>query len=227
LVDNVYRQVFDRISRGQYPPDSKLPSENELSTQFSVSRPIVRDALKRLRDNGLIASRQGSRSYVLAQPKEKILSFAPVGTLADIQRCYEFRETIETVAAYWAAKRRNEAALENLHALLKKLQSVTASRIYRNDLDFEFHLAIAAASNNPHFVTVLNALREQIEVGMRLYGMAILSPAGDLDEPADEHQQLYDAIKVGDADHASDVMRRHITNARKRLFGGTEFDLKL
>jgi DNA-binding FadR family transcriptional regulator len=57
--------------------------------------------------------------------------------------------------------------------------------------------------------------------------MAILSPAGDLDEPADEHQQLYDAIKVGDADHASDVMRRHITNARKRLFGGTEFDLKL
>ncbi len=226
-MDKVYREVFDQISRGQYPPDTKLPSENDLAAQFSVSRPVVRDALKRLRDNGLIASKQGSRSFVLAQPKERILSFAPVGTLADIQRCYEFRETVETVAAYWAAKRRNDAALQKLNTLLKKLQSVTASRIHRDDLDFEFHLAIAETSNNPYFVTVLNALRDQIEVGMRLHGMSLLSPAGNLEQATDEHQLIYEAIEAGDADKASAIMRQHITNSRNRLFGGTEFDLKL
>lgn len=236
LSDLVYERLFQCISSGQYARETKLPSENELARSFDVSRPVVRDALKRLREDGIIYSRQGAGSFVLGQGGEKhileadgkgIGVFRPAETIADIQRCFEFREAIETQTAQFAAQRRNVAVLDELEAIVRRLERATANHTHRDDIDFEFHLAIARASNNQYFSTVLAALRDQVAVGMRLHGMALLSPEGKLEETTDEHRAILNAIRAGDAAKAGQLMGAHIRNSRDRLFGGSTMDLRL
>jgi len=70
LVQRVYQGLLAQISAGDYEPEQRLPGEHELAEQFLVSRPVVRDALSRLRDEGLIYSRRGAGSFVKARPEE-------------------------------------------------------------------------------------------------------------------------------------------------------------
>ena len=113
LVQRVYQGLLAQISAGDYQPEQRLPGEHELAEQFLVSRPVVRDALSRLRDEGLIYSRRGAGSFVKARPGESraLVGYAPVETIADIQRCYEFRLSIEPDHAYYAALRWNKRRL--------------------------------------------------------------------------------------------------------------------
>src|SRR4051794_499746 len=66
LVDRVFGQLMERIRAGNYPPDSRLPGEHELASLLGVSRPIVRDALARLREQGIVYARQGAGTFVSA-----------------------------------------------------------------------------------------------------------------------------------------------------------------
>ena len=231
LADKVYEQLFGWISSGQYARQSKLPSENELARSFEVSRPIIRDALKRLRDDGVIYSRQGAGSFVLGhEPEESadvLPMFSPAQTIADIQRCFEFRETIESKTAALAAHRRNDAIIEHLADILRRLERATADHVHRDDIDFEFHLTVAKAANNQYFSSVLFALRDQVAVGMKLHGMALLKPNARLEESTEEHGAILDAIRAGDAEGAAAAMRKHVRSSRDRLFGGGLIDLSL
>ncbi|MGF7148140.1 GntR family transcriptional repressor for pyruvate dehydrogenase complex [Sphingomonas zeicaulis] len=234
LADKVYEQLFGWISSGQFARQSKLPSENELARSFEVSRPIIRDALKRLRDDGVIYSRQGAGSFVLGhEPAGATDSaeippmFSPAQTIADIQRCFEFRETIESKTAALAAERRNDAIIAQLADILHRLERATADHVHRDDVDFEFHLTIAKAANNQYFSSVLFALRDQVAVGMKLHGMALLKPNARLEESTEEHGAIFKAIRVGDAERAAEAMRRHVRSSRDRLFGGGLIDLRL
>jgi GntR family transcriptional repressor for pyruvate dehydrogenase complex len=228
LGDRVYHQLASQIAGDQYGPSGKLPSEHELARTFDVSRPVVRDALRRLRAEGIIYSRQGAGSFVVGTPAEKTsLAFRPAETIADVQRCYEFRETIETIAAALAAQRRNRTILDQLDAIVRRFRRATASNIHSEDLDFEFHLTIARASNNQYFPTVMMALREQIAAGMRLHGNALMSPTGRLEQSTEEHVMILDAIRRQDPGGATERMRLHIRNSRDRLFGGGLLDLSM
>lgn len=227
LVDSVYERLFRSVSRGEYPPGAKLPSENDLAASFSVSRPVVRDALQRLRADGIIYSHRGSGSYVKDVPSEHYLGFAPIETIADVQRCYEFREVIEPQAAFWAAQRRNDETLAVVKQALGRLQRATMNNTHREDLDFEFHLAITRASNNHYCLSALAALRDQIAVGMRFHGLSLLGPFGKLEHTFDEHAGIVEAIEGGDGGLARQLMAAHLRNSRTRLFGGTTIDLAL
>ena len=116
LSDRVYEEILTMIVSGEIPVGAKLPTEHALSQQLEVSRPVLRQALKQLREDGVIVSRQGSGSFVERRPEGAFLDFAPVGSIADIQRTFEFRAAIEGEAAYLAAERRTDAELANLRA---------------------------------------------------------------------------------------------------------------
>ncbi len=64
----VYEGIVALISRGDFALSSRLPSETRLSGMFGASRPVVREALARLREDGVIVSRQGSGSFVRRRP---------------------------------------------------------------------------------------------------------------------------------------------------------------
>ncbi|KKB06917.1 GntR family transcriptional regulator [Devosia geojensis] len=219
--------LLTRISTGEYPPDNKLPSEKELSEQFDVSRPIVREALERLRKEGLIYSRQGSGSFVRMRTEQRSLGFPPVETIADIQRCYEFRLTIEPEAAYYAALRRNEAAIRAIAQVVDLLSTATDQQRHREDADFAFHLAIADASNNHYYSSAMQALRSHIAVGMKLHGLALMGPGRGLEKVLGEHREIYEAIRDGDAEVARQRMRQHLEGSRNRLFEDRVLDLSL
>jgi GntR family transcriptional regulator, transcriptional repressor for pyruvate dehydrogenase complex len=225
LADVVHDRIRRAITDGQYPDGARLPGENDLARQFEVSRPVVRAALKRLRDEGLVISRQGSGSYVAAPSEPKTLAFQPVETIADLQRCYEFRLTIEPAAAALAATRRSDAQLVEIAKFLSMLRDATERRSHREDADFSFHLAITAASNNQYFETCLRALKDHIAVGMKFHGLSLQSVRGGLDHVLDEHTAIFEAIRTGAAETARETMLRHVTGSRDRLFEGRLLDL--
>ncbi|WDR07157.1 FadR/GntR family transcriptional regulator [Devosia rhodophyticola] len=228
LVDGVYQQLSQRITRGEFPPDGKLPGEHELAAMFGVSRPIVRGALGRLRDAGVIYSRQGSGSFVRSSAIVSTgLTYTPVETIADVQRFYEFRLTIEPDAAYYAAIRRDESSLAKIEEALGQLSDATRHRMHRSDADFLFHKAVADAANNHYYSSSMEALREHVAVGMHLHGLSLMGPKQQLEIVFREHGLIYEAISDERAQDARDAMHQHLKSSRDRLFEGRALDLSL
>ncbi|MFW2545112.1 FadR/GntR family transcriptional regulator [Primorskyibacter sp. 2E107] len=227
LSDKIYQALKNRITRGHYNANEKLPAEKDLSLQFGVSRPVLRAALEQLREDGLIVSRQGAGNFVRLN-RETALGYTPVETFADIQRCYEFRLTVEVDAAGLACTRRNRGILDEMAAALDLLSDATGSKMHREDADFAFHLAIARASNNQYYAETLKALRAHIYVGMKMHGDALMSDgAAALEQVLEEHREIYNAIVDRDADRARAAMRLHIVHSRERLFGAGMLDLAM
>ncbi|QDY71028.1 FadR family transcriptional regulator (plasmid) [Qingshengfaniella alkalisoli] len=227
LSDRVYAALKNRITRGDYGANEKLPAEKDLSGQFGVSRPVLRVALEQLREDGLIVSRQGAGNFVRVK-RETALGYTPVETIADIQRSYEFRLTVEVDGAGLAAQRRNQEVLDEMHKALDLLADATGSRLHREDADFSFHLAIARASNNQYYTETLKALRDHIYVGMKMHGDALMSDgASALEQVLGEHRGIFEAIEAKNPERARSVMRDHIVHSRARLFGAGMLDLSM
>ncbi|WP_245418317.1 FadR/GntR family transcriptional regulator [Cohaesibacter haloalkalitolerans] len=227
MADKVYHTLFSRISNGDYPVNQRMPSEHQLAEELGVSRPVLRNALEKLRKEGMIYARQGAGNFVRA-PSVSPVGFARVETLSDIQRCYEFRLNLETASAVLAAKRHNSIILNEMEEALEMMRTATGSLVHREDADFAFHISIAKASNNHYFETAMRALREHIYVGMQMHGQSLLSEGGDaLSHVFEEHDEIFRAIKNHDSALASSLMRAHLEHSRDRLFGGGLIDLSM
>ncbi len=221
LGDHVYEQVLDLIMTGEFPEHSRLPPEADLSRRFGVSRPVLRQALRRLRDDEIIQSRKGSGSYVLKRPDRAILSFAPVGSIADIQRCFEFRIAVEGEAAKLAAQRRSDEDLARIEAALAALDECIRTGALGSDADEAFHVAVCEATGNRFFVDARTSMQAHIIFGMNLARRLSLTKPGErLELVQSEHVMIYDAISRRDPQAAERAMRDHLDNARHRVFEG-------
>ena len=214
--------VFDRMERaiksGAYSPDERLPTELDLAAEFEVSRPVIRDALKRLRERGLIYSRQGAGSFVRAIGLKQPLGFGQVENVSDLLSCYEFRLTMEPAAAAFAAERHDAGSLDRIAGALEQMRDATNRQAHREDADFQFHLAIAIAADNTYFSTAMEALKDHIAVGMRFHGMSVKREASGLTRVFDEHHAIFEAIRLRNSHEAHDLMRNHLSGSRERLF---------
>ncbi len=221
LSDRVYEHVLSQVMLGALPVNARLPPETRLAEQLEVSRPVVRQALQRLRDDGLIASRRGAGSFVLRRPAQDVYNYAPLGSIADIQRCFVFRIAVEGEVAALAAR---DHDAENLERLRNAFQQLNAS-IIENRLgieeDIAFHRAVAEATGNRFFVATLTALQAQIATGITLNrNLSVAQPRTRLLAGQQEHQMIFDAIAARDESGARQAMRSHIENARRRIFEG-------
>ncbi len=222
LSDRAYETILAMIVNGEIPVGAKLPTEHVLSEQLEVSRPVLRQALKQLREDEVIVSRQGSGSFVRRRPDGAVLDFAPVGSIADIQRTFEFRAAVEGEAAYLAAKRWSEADMARMTAALDELDRCVRTGELGVEADEEFHAAICAASDNQYFVAARNSMRANILTGMNLTrNLSLTKPQDRLQLVQKEHYAIFDAIERRDAEAARLAMHSHVDNARKRVFEGT------
>lgn len=222
LSDQIYERIFGLIVSGEFPEKSKLPTEVDLADRLNVSRTIVREALARLRDEGFVVSRQGAGTFVQRQQPEKFAAgFQPVGSIADVHRCFEFRIGIEGEAAYLAARRKDARNTEEIAQMLEVLETIVKQGAVGAIADYDFHLAVSRATGNPFFISSMALLRPHIDFGMNLArSLSLRKPRSRVRQVQDEHAQIYDAIKSGDAERARGAMRQHIESARKRLFEG-------
>ena len=221
LCDWLYGQILDRILRGAYPPETRLPSEALIAHEFNVSRPVVREALARLRDDELVQSRRGSGSFVQRKPQLAMAQFAPLQSIADVQRCFEFRIGLERKAAMLAAERHDIGQLAAIDAALVGIDQAIHAGELGHDADFAFHLAVAEASGNRYFPDVLAMLRSHIDFGMQLARTLYLHRSAErMWRVQEEHRAIVAAIRERDAAKAAIAMADHIRNARRRIFEG-------
>lgn len=221
LADVVFERMHRAIKSGAYQPDERLPTEHDLAAEFEVSRPIIREALRRLREQGLVYSRRGAGSFVRALGMKEPLGFGQLENVADLLNCYEFRLTLEPAAAAAAAARHTPESLAAIRHALELMRDATNRQSHREDADFQFHLAIAVAAKNSYFSTAMEALKDHIAVGMKFHGASVKRETAGLTRVFAEHEAIADAIAAGDGAKARQLMLDHLTGSRERLFQTT------
>mgnify|MGYP000194143896 CR=1 FL=1 len=223
LGSAVYEKILASIIDGAFPVNKKLPTEAQLCDLYEVSRPVLREALARLREDELVVSRRGSGSFVVRQPDSAVLKFAPISSIADIQRCFEFRTDIEASSAYLAAVRRTSAQLDEIWRCYQIIDDANAKHDRATEEDYQFHLAITEASNNHYYSTAIRSLNDSIKEGMNLTrGLSLMASEARLRIVQDEHLAIVNAIVDKDGDAAAQAMKAHLENARRRMFEGTQ-----
>lgn len=226
LSDVLYSDILGQIRGGGFGPDSRLPSEKDLSQQFGVSRPIVREALRRLRVDGIIHSRQGAGSFVSSENSP--LASAParsapkaVQSISDVRRVYEFRRALEGEIAYAAAVHRTPELVAAIEEELARISQALKNGSSGVEEDGDFHAAIAAATQNQFFEDALSALRPHLNFVIALSRtFSALRSAEHRAIVHREHLAICELIKLGDAAGAREAMQLHVRNAQDRVFEG-------
>ncbi|CAN7711978.1 FadR/GntR family transcriptional regulator [Neorhizobium tomejilense] len=221
LSDVVYDGIVGLIARGDLIINSRLPSETDLSDRFAVSRTVVREALGRLREDGVIVSRQGSGSYVTRKPDMAVLRFAQVGSLADVQRCFEFRAGHEAAAAVLAAEKWQDEDLQRMKDALDLLEKCLLNGTVGIEEDRLFHEAVAQATRNQYYISIQVSLASHIATGMNITRqLSLMRTPERLRSVQQEHDAIFEAIRQRDQSGAGRAMQQHILNARQRMFEG-------
>lgn len=221
LADRIYSDILNSIVEGEFKEGDRLLTEHALAERFATSRPTVREALARLRADGIIVTRRGSGTIVGRRPDPDVRRFAPLETLSDIRRCYEFRIVTESGAAEFAAIKADENALRAIQDAWDRLERIveTQQGIGAKD-DFAFHLAVARASKNQFFITALAFIEEQVEVSMNLSrNLSLVKTLERQRLVQREHLEVLEAIRARDPARAGKAMKAHLQNALDRIFG--------
>jgi GntR family transcriptional repressor for pyruvate dehydrogenase complex len=227
LGDQLFQRLVGLIEQGQFAEGSRLPAESDLAERFGVSRPVVREALGRLRMIGMIMSRKGSGSFVCRRA-DRVLDMPAVGlghmdSLARVRKCYEFRIGLEGEAAFNAAHYRSAEALQTLLAALKRIEAAIVGGVVGMDADHEFHLAVARATGNEFYITMMETMRAPIEFCINLgRSLSMHRPYDHLLRVQQEHVTIFKAIEAGDGETARDAMRQHVADACERIFHGPD-----
>jgi len=213
LVDRVVQQLRDLIYYQKLPPGSRLPSEPALAKELSVSRSTLREALRALRHLGLIDTRFGAGSYITEGLESGQIAVDPASVI-ELRELFEFREFLELEIAQLAAERRTDAQLTTIFQRLDSLHQTTlhSSTEQYASLDYEFHVAVAQASNNQHFVEAYTAYRARF-----LEGVKLLVSMQSLPHIAHLHDDLVAAIHSKSPRQASLTVQRTFSETRIRL----------
>src|SRR5690625_429909 len=160
LADRITAMLTDQIRGGVYPVNARLPTEAFMTEEYGVSRTVIREAISRLKSQGLVETRQGSGTVVLAPSNYESFRL-PDSTATHAQgviHILELRQGIETEMAALAALNHTAKQLEKIRQALYRMDEVTTLGADGVQEDLAFHMAIAKASNNPHFPALLRLL---------------------------------------------------------------------
>ncbi|WPB58292.1 FadR/GntR family transcriptional regulator [Xylophilus sp. GOD-11R] len=221
LADKVYERLLGLIGTPGFEPQARMPGETALSRQLGVSRPVLRQALARLRDEGRIAARKGSGTFVTDMlPQAAALSIRTLQDIPDIRAFLEFRLCMEGEAAARAAQVRTGSQLQDVRDCCERFERALAEGRDAVDEDIAFHEAIAQGCGNRFFAMTMSALAPQTRFSIQLARQLSGRAAGD--RPSGvcaEHRAVVDAIARQDPLAARASMEAHLRGGIARLFG--------
>lgn len=202
LRDLVFEALREAIITGELKSGERL-MEVQLAEEMGVSRTPVREAIRKLELEGLVAMVPRKGAYVSGM------------SLKDAIDVFEIRESLEGLAAGLAAERITEEELINL----KKVFDDMGSAVVRNDLktlikkDAEFHQIMFTASRNERLAQTINTLREHIE---RFRAQSFSNPAR-VSTFLTEHKKIYDALISRNAEKSEALARDHIRRSENNV----------
>jgi DNA-binding GntR family transcriptional regulator len=206
LQERTYQAVRGALLKGDYMPGDRI-YEGAIAQALGVSRNPVREALRRLQQDGLLEVRPHYGVYVATIPVE------------EIEDIYRIRGALEATAAALAAERMSDADVAELREIVAEQQAAAASAepLPREPVSVvqadRFHHAIHIGARSPRLLTLLEQIYAQVthfrNLTLRVPGRASVSAAG--------HSAIFDAIRTHDSDAAHHQMRLHIEDARQAL----------
>jgi GntR family transcriptional repressor for pyruvate dehydrogenase complex len=214
LYEQIVQQIEDSILKGDLKGGQQLPAERELAQQFGVSRTAVREAMKTLREKGLVEAFAGRGTFVtngtsrsMRQTLDRMIRSGPSEGAVHL---VEVREILEPEIAALAAQRADEDGRSAMRESIVVMDAaLDAEGFIEGDLDF--HLALAEAAGNPLILSLIDSivglLREQ---RMRTYYIDGGPARGQY-----HHKRILEAIERSDPQGARAAMCAHLRQVRE------------
>ncbi|HHP50800.1 MAG TPA: GntR family transcriptional regulator [Moorella mulderi] len=202
LREIVFEALKEAILEGHLKTGEKL-MEIQLAEELGVSRTPVREAIRKLEQEGLV---------VIIPHKGAFVADLSMKDIADL---FEVRAALESLAAALACERATEEELEEMERLLMEIgKGVEEENLeYTIEVDTKFHEVLYQASRNALLVKIINNLQEKIQT----YRTTSLSMPGRMAEALEEHRRLLEAIAAREVDLAQRLAQEHIENAANRV----------
>lgn len=203
IADAVYETLRNAIVFGQLPPGRRL-LERELALELAVSRTPIREALRRLSEEGLVVGVPNRGAVVRTV------------TLQEAEDVYAVREPLEVLAAELAARRYTAAQAAELEGCLLRAERAASEGDWQTVIqeNNSFHDLIARASGNPVLTRMLGLLRNQVNlVRMALWARK----PGRPQETLRQHREILEGLRSGDPDAAASAVRAHLQSSWQSL----------
>lgn len=216
-TDQLTEALRARISRGIFPIGAKLPSEQALALKFQVSRTVVREAVTRLKTEGLIETRKGSAARVRAAKAPPPRDLTLPRSIEGLVSFLEVRRVLEAEVAALAAERRTEAQCAEIERAVGAIELAQSTESNGVEEDFAFHLAIGRATANVYWTQFIGLFAEPMRAAIRLTRANEARRADFARAVRDEHRAIFRAIAAQDPDAARAAAHRHVENAATRV----------
>lgn len=214
LYEQIVQQIEESILNGTLKPGDQLPPERELAEQFGVSRTAVREAMKTLREKGLIEAYSGRGTFITDGTSQAIRQsldlMIKIGQGESLQHLAELRAILEPEIAALAAVRTEEQLLVTMREAVATMERSLRDPDAYIEADLDFHLALAEAAANPLILSLIDSI-----VGLlREQRLRIFNVEGGPERGQYHHKRILAAVEAGDADKARSAMRAHLEQIR-------------
>jgi len=215
LYEQIVEQIEESVQRGDLKPGDQLPAERELAEQFGVSRTAVREAVKALREKGLVEAYPGKGTFItsgssnpMRQSLDRMMRSAQVDATSSL---VEVREILEPEIAALAAVRATEENLNSLRQAVAVMDAAKRDPDAYIEADLDFHLELAEAAANPLILSLIDSI-----VGvLREQRMRIFEVDGGPDRGQYHHKKILEAMEHQDTQGAREAMRAHLRQVRE------------
>lgn len=215
IADNLEAMILNDSSQiGQ-----RLPSEQTLATNFGVSRNVIREALKILKERHLICLKTGEGAYIEKPDNRSITELLNRIILMDKiehSQILEIRMILETNACRLAAVRNKPEAFDVLEEINDSMLKYKDDINKRISLDIQFHITIAKLSQNLLLELFVQSMTNLLAPILR----TALIPEGGNEDGIQFHKQIIETLRSGDGDKAEEIMRKHLSLSVLNYYSG-------
>ena len=210
LYEQIVRQIEESILSGALKPGDQLPAERDLAQQFGVSRTAVREAVKCLREKGLLEAFSGKGTFVTNSTSQAIRKsldlLTRIGQPEGLTHLVELRQILEPEIAALAATRMDDQLLTAMREAVATMDNNLQEPDAYIEADLDFHLAMAEAAGNPLVLSLLDSI-----VGLlREQRLRIFHVDGGPEHGQFHHKRILEAIERRSPEAARELMRAHL-----------------
>jgi len=214
LYEQIVQQIEDSVLKGTLKPGDQLPAERDLAQRLGVSRTAVREAVKTLREKGLVEAYSGRGTFItdgtLQAARQSFDLMVKIGQPEGSPHLAELRLILEPGIAALAAERIGEEHLATMREAVAVMDSAQNDPAAYIEADLDFHLALAEAAANPLILSLIDSI-----VGLlREQRMKIFNVEGGPQRGQVHHKRILDAIERRDPEMARAAMRAHLDQVR-------------
>jgi GntR family transcriptional repressor for pyruvate dehydrogenase complex len=222
LPKQIARQIRQAIVEGRLRADDRLPGEDELAERYGVSRPTIREALKRLAAQNLIRSRRGPAggTFVNRPNQEEMRDALATAVMLgvglgelDLADVAQARRELELVCCRLAAQNPDPEQLAIMaDELAKQAQGNLSDEAFCAS-DVRFHRALVDATNNRILQLVMVSVIEALQPVMNM----VVFRFRERSLVIDQHHRLHEALKTGDAEAACAVLEEQMDSLAEQF----------